>query len=203
MDREPRTQEADLIEDLRTAHQPKLTQTAAAKKAGITESRWRQVVSGFQPAAAGAPKVRVIAPAQTIARMSYAVGATPEQLVVAGRPDAADELRHMLASTTQGQQLAAVETLPSPEEMAHQVREHVGAILALPISLTDSHRTELHAILTEIDHLPDVFGSLLDLPLGRDQYRRNCLRLLKQATSVLTHYTNATMNVAAPEGSTP
>jgi len=200
MENESRTPEAALLEGLRTA-QYKLTQKAAAKKAGITESRWRQVVGGYQPSKDGAPRVRVVAPAQTIARMAYAVDAKPQQLKDAGRQDAAVELAEILASNPTDQSLPAVEALPRPDEMAKQVREHVGTILDLPISMTAPHKQELHAILAELDRLPEVFGSLLDLPVGRDEYRRNCLRLLKQATAVLANYAGAKMNATTMQDS--
>ncbi|OHU72506.1 hypothetical protein BKG86_00090 [Mycobacteroides chelonae] len=202
MEPNSRRPEAALIEDLRATHVPKLTQKAAASIAGITDTRWRQVVSGYRPSREDAPKVRVIAPAQTIARMAYAVDATPQQLKDAGRDDAAAELAVILAATESDQSLPAVEALPRPEEMARQVREHVGTILDLPISMTEPHKQELHAILSELDRLPEVFGSLLDLPIGRDEYRRNCLRLLKQATAVLINYTGAKMNPTTTQDST-
>ena len=64
----------------------------AAKRAGISYGRWRQIVTGYQNVSPGsfAP---VHAPAKTLAKMARVVGVTPEQLTEAGRDDAAEFLR--------------------------------------------------------------------------------------------------------------
>jgi transcriptional regulator with XRE-family HTH domain len=69
----------------------KLSAREAARRAGISEGRWRQIASGYQVVSAGvyAP---VRGPAQTLARMAAVVGVTPAQLSRAGRPDAAKAL---------------------------------------------------------------------------------------------------------------
>jgi transcriptional regulator with XRE-family HTH domain len=69
----------------------KLSAREAARRAGISEGRWRQIASGYQVVSAGvyAP---VRGPAQTLARMAAVVGVTPAQLRQAGRPDAAKAL---------------------------------------------------------------------------------------------------------------
>jgi hypothetical protein len=69
----------------------KLSAREAARRAGISEGRWRQIAGGYQVVSAGvyAP---VHGPAQTLARMAAVVGVTPAQLTEAGRPDAAKEL---------------------------------------------------------------------------------------------------------------
>jgi transcriptional regulator with XRE-family HTH domain len=69
----------------------KLSAREAARRAGISEGRWRQIASGYQVVSAGvyAP---VRGPAGTLARMAAVVGVTPAQLRRAGRPDAARAL---------------------------------------------------------------------------------------------------------------
>src|SRR5258708_22093423 len=69
----------------------KLSAREAARRAGISEGRWRQIASGYQVVSAGvyAP---VHGPAGTLARMAAVVGVTPAQLRRAGRPDAARAL---------------------------------------------------------------------------------------------------------------
>jgi hypothetical protein len=69
----------------------KLSAREAARRAGISEGRWRQIAGGYQVVSAGvyAP---VHGPAQTLARMAAVVGVTPAQLTEAGRPDAAKVL---------------------------------------------------------------------------------------------------------------
>ena len=69
----------------------KLSAREAARRAGISEGRWRQIAGGYQVVSAGvyAP---VRGPADTLARMAAVVGVTPAQLRRAGRPDAASAL---------------------------------------------------------------------------------------------------------------
>ncbi len=57
----------------------KLSAREAARRAGISEGRWRQIASGYQVVSAGiyAP---VRGPAPTLARMAAVVGVTPAQL---------------------------------------------------------------------------------------------------------------------------
>jgi hypothetical protein len=84
--------EAALIEKLREELPDKESKIArVAKKAGISESRWRQIAKGYQQVDKGT-QLRVVAPPGTLARMARAVGATPEALEQAGRSDAAQEL---------------------------------------------------------------------------------------------------------------
>ncbi len=86
-----------------------LSAREAAKRAGISEGRWRQIASGYQVVSPGvyAP---VQGPARTLARMAAAAGVTPAQLTDTGRPDAAKAL-------------AAQEADASHEQMLQRVRE--------------------------------------------------------------------------------
>ena len=61
---------------------------AAARQAGISEGRWRQITGGYQVVSSGvyAP---VRGPAHTVARMAAVAGLTPAQLRATGRDDAA------------------------------------------------------------------------------------------------------------------
>lgn len=70
-----------------------LSARAAAQRAGISDARWRQIVSGYQTVSG--TRVPVRAPADTLARMAQVVGVTAEQLADDGREDAADELRDL------------------------------------------------------------------------------------------------------------
>jgi transcriptional regulator with XRE-family HTH domain len=65
-----------------------LSAREAARRAGISEGRWRQITSGYQVVSAGvyAP---VRGPAATLARMASVAGVTPARLEQAGRADAA------------------------------------------------------------------------------------------------------------------
>ena len=63
----------------------------AAKRAGISYGRWRQIVMGYQNISPGVYGA-VHAPATTVAKMAKVVGVTPSQLTEAGRDDAAEFL---------------------------------------------------------------------------------------------------------------
>ena len=70
----------------------------AARRAGISEGWWRQVVKGYQSMAGGGHGP-VHAPADTVAKMAAVVGVTPEQMKGEGqRPDAAEAIRHERAT---------------------------------------------------------------------------------------------------------
>lgn len=76
-----------------------LSARKAAEQAGMSEGHWRAIVSGSRSVGRDM-WVPVRGPAETLARMAKAVGVTPEQLLEAGRDDAAEELRQLLAETT-------------------------------------------------------------------------------------------------------
>lgn len=78
-----------LIESRRLAN-PKMSVSRAAKLAGLSEGRWRQLAKGYQQATTDT-RIAAKAPADTLVRMAQAVGVTAEQLRAAGRSDAADQ----------------------------------------------------------------------------------------------------------------
>ncbi len=88
--------EARLITEMREKP-PRMSMRQAAREAGISETRWRQLEAGVRDFR-GVKYAEPPGPAQTIARMALAVGATPAQLTEAGRPDAAAELEAMAES---------------------------------------------------------------------------------------------------------
>jgi transcriptional regulator with XRE-family HTH domain len=100
----------------------KLSAREAARRAGISEGRWRQIASGYQVVSPGvyAP---VHGPAQTLARMAAVAGVTPAQLTQAGRPDAARTLAGRAADESHEQMLRRVREM-NPE----QARELLAAI---------------------------------------------------------------------------
>jgi len=87
--------EGALIEAARKRRQPRMSGRQAAEKAGISESRWRHIIKGYSTPKAGV-YVEVIAPADTLARMGFAVGLTPDELRKADREDAAEFLEQTL-----------------------------------------------------------------------------------------------------------
>lgn len=91
MDAPTQRPEGALLERLRTEKVPTLSGRAAAKEAGISGSRWTQIVRGYKQETSEV-RVPVRAPADTLARMAKVVGATADQLREVGREDAADEM---------------------------------------------------------------------------------------------------------------
>ncbi|MGF0163142.1 hypothetical protein ACQRET_03735 [Streptomyces koyangensis] len=81
----------------------------AASLAGISDARWRQIVTGYQ--SVGGTYVPVKAPADTLARMAQATGVTADELTTAGREDAAAELRELSAAPPAAQSNAQVEAI--------------------------------------------------------------------------------------------
>lgn len=67
-----------------------------AANAGISDTRWRHIVRGWQPSAGGG-MTPVVGPAPTLARMAFAVGISAEELAKTGRTDAADLLARIEA----------------------------------------------------------------------------------------------------------
>ena len=89
--------EGRLIDAALKAAVPKLSMRRAAEAAGMSDGRWRQIVKGYQGTGSG--RIPVVAPADTLARMALVVGVTPDELDGAGRSDAAESLRHVLATS--------------------------------------------------------------------------------------------------------
>lgn len=102
---------------------PRLSVREAARRADLSDSRWRQIVQGFQ-VVSGTP-VPFHAPAETIARMATVVGLTSIDLRAAGRSDAADALQDLLLDEKYGdktnEELRA-ETIEIAREVAETVR---------------------------------------------------------------------------------
>jgi len=88
------TPEGALIGSTLKHMRPPKSGRTAAKEAGISEGRWRQIVSGYASMGHGR-KAPVVAPALTLARMARTVGLTPDDLQDVGREDAAVEMLRM------------------------------------------------------------------------------------------------------------
>ncbi len=84
--------ESDLIRQRREAAVPGMSRRQAAVKARISASQWSDVERGHKKAGSGVV-VPVRATADTLARMARVAGASADDLVAAGRPDAARQLR--------------------------------------------------------------------------------------------------------------
>jgi hypothetical protein len=109
-----------------------LSARAAARRAGLSEGRWRQITGGYQVVSPGV-YAEVRGPAGTVARMAAVAGVTPAQLRAAGRDDAASILAGRLGHEPD----AAAEMLERVRAMdTDQARELLATIaLQLGISL--------------------------------------------------------------------
>jgi hypothetical protein len=130
------TREGSLIEG--AANASGLSVKKLAANAGISDTRWRHIVRGWQPAAGGgvAP---VVGPAPTLARMAFAVGISAEELARTGRTDAADLLARIEA---QGDGSG----MPLPSTRAS--RSQADEIDMIDASQTMTTRQKLQAIRT-------------------------------------------------------
>jgi hypothetical protein len=104
----------------------------AARRAGLSEGRWRQITGGYQVVSPGI-YAEVRGPAATVARMAAVAGLTPAQLRAAGRDDAAK----VLASQRDRQAESSADLLDRVRAMdTEQARELLATIaLQLGISL--------------------------------------------------------------------
>ena len=107
----------------------RLSAREAARRAGISEGRWRQITGGYQVVSAGvyAP---VHGPAATLARMAAVVGVTPAQLRQVGRADAARELSAAPAGAAAGS-----EVLQRIREMDQDEARELLAAIALQLGI--------------------------------------------------------------------
>lgn len=120
--------EAALIKE--ALKRSRLSGREAARRAGISDARWRQIVNGYQ--VVSGHQVPVRAPDETLARMAHAAGVAADDLRAAGRPEAADLL-------------AALEGPPSPQSApgAHPSDPHLEAIAALLATLSPEAQDEV------------------------------------------------------------
>lgn len=79
------TPEGRLLSDLRG----RLSIKKAASAVAMSDTRWRQIESGYQTPSAGT-RIPVKAPAATLADMVLSLGGQPNDLRFAGRADAAE-----------------------------------------------------------------------------------------------------------------
>src|ERR1022692_1982781 len=84
-----------------------MSRRQAAAKAGISASQWSDVERGHKKAGSGVV-VPVVATAETLARMVRIVGASSDDIVAAGREDAAHQLRTLEQGRDLRQRIAAI-----------------------------------------------------------------------------------------------
>jgi hypothetical protein len=112
----------------------------AARRAGLSEGRWRQITGGYQVVSPGV-YAQVRGPAATLARMASVVGVTPAQLRGAGRDDAATAL-----AGQRDRKPADAETLERVKAMdTEQARELLATIavqLGISLPAAAAHRSD-------------------------------------------------------------
>src|SRR5580693_3089730 len=108
-----------------------LSARAAARQAGLSEGRWRQITAGYQVVSPGvyAP---VHGPAATVARMAAVAGLTAAQLRAVGRDDAA---RLLAAQSLAGQAAPVADDLAAriramDADQAREVLAQIASLLA-------------------------------------------------------------------------
>jgi hypothetical protein len=84
-----------------------LSAREAARRARLSEGRWRQITAGYQVVRPGV-YASVRGPADTLARMAAVAGVTEAELREAGRDDAADLLARQRESRPALEELLAV-----------------------------------------------------------------------------------------------
>lgn len=147
--------EARLIAERRESLRPKLSQNGAAAKIGLSGNRWRQIEKGYSTPTAGV-RTRVIAPAETLARMAEVVGISPIELEAVGRHDAAyalNETRRRLGAGLKS-------LIPERAEdglVAPRPQEPFDEFQATDAVLADTWREahDLAAVIREMDSPPE------------------------------------------------
>lgn len=177
MDAEAPPPEAELIERLRREFTPRLSVNRASKMAALSEARWRQIAKGYQQVD---PQTRVAvrAPSDTLARMAYAVSATPKQLRNAGREDAADELELLLRR-------AEIESKPASERTPEEVVELSTLPPIVPVQADKATALQAHPMIKAGVPLEEVARTLQTLIDGFER-RAASLERIKELLSVLT-----------------
>lgn len=99
----------------------RISARAAARRAGMSVTRWSQIVNGYQTVQR--QRVAVQGPAETVARMAHVAGVSPQQLADAGRGDAAQELTLMLTDAAEPEQ-------PTPEPETDVIGRVLDAAMA-------------------------------------------------------------------------
>jgi transcriptional regulator with XRE-family HTH domain/plasmid maintenance system antidote protein VapI len=84
--------EGKLIEDRQK--RDGISARKAAKATGLSDTRWRNIVNGYQAIGNG-QTVPVVARAETLARMARTMGITAQELADAGREDAGEVMKNL------------------------------------------------------------------------------------------------------------
>lgn len=150
MDNEAPPPEGELITTALKRIRPKLSVREAARRAGISEGWWRQVVRGYQPLKGGG-RAPMTGSAETVAAMAQVVGVTPEQLEAASRTDAAEELRAMAAHSG--------DVMNRAEAMMDENERLIAEILALPPREQQTAKAAVKAVIDALKKSAETPGA--------------------------------------------
>jgi len=113
----------------------RLSGREAARRAGLSETRWRQIANGYQDVGKGV-RVATQAPDDTLVRVAEVLGISSAELREAGRGDAADLIDELAGPPTPAStpgaggdpRIAAIATLLAdlPPEAQDEVLRQVG-----------------------------------------------------------------------------
>lgn len=117
--------EGALIREARTALWPPTSATAAAKRAGISPTRWQTIERGWRWESKGVA-IPDSPPSATLASMAATVGVTPTDLIAVGRGDAAAELKALLRA--RGEADAVDLTQVDSDELLDELRRRLRAV---------------------------------------------------------------------------
>lgn len=161
-----------------------------AREIGLSDARVRQIINGYRTESG--QTIQIVGPPETVARMAYALGVTPDQLENAGRSDAASSLRDVIEATgNQGvkrmevaldvralkaelrewidtSMTQALYENPPPEGPLYLWRQNVLAdVLADRVLAMQEHITELRGQLYERDV---AIAEVLEIARGGDEH---------------------------------
>lgn len=122
------TKEGLLIE--RARNRALLSIREAAKKAGVSEGRWRQVEKGYQAIGNGLHRASR-ARTRTLVQMAQVVRVTSDELRAAGRSDAADMLRELTEGEDAAKRLDELDRRINRLKANPKAREQLEKILGV------------------------------------------------------------------------
>jgi len=115
----------------------------AARRAGMSEGRWRQITGGYQVVSPGV-YAHVRGPAGTLAKMAAVAGVTPAELRAAGRDDAAQVLQNQRerGPVTSEEMLERVRAMDTDQarELLATIALRLGITLPGPADEDDAER---------------------------------------------------------------
>ncbi len=148
-----------------------LSAREAARRAGLSEGRWRQITGGYQVVSPGV-YAHVRGPAATLAKMAAVAGVSPGELRAAGRDDAALVLARQQAAAPD--RAAGDEMLERIRAMDTDQARELLATIALQLGLTLPSERRRRAEIRDVSRPPagPAGGSILTSARRRSAGRR-------------------------------